>query len=165
MGTPDANGQPSNLNGYVVLQDDLQPTGTALRPSMQRSGEQGDVGVEIGITDVRRQGDLADYGGELQALLTLRMTDRWNGASLTDPATATDLPFSVPVPCIPNADATMGSSCNLTTTADAVLAGLVVEGKRTIWQLGPLEVRDGGADGDADTAPNTTFLHQGLFAP
>jgi hypothetical protein len=46
-----------------------------------------------------------------------------------------------------------------------VLAGTVIESKRTIWQLGQVEVRDGGADGDADTVPNTPFLQQGLFAP
>jgi hypothetical protein len=66
---------------------------------------------------------------------------------------------------MPNGDATVGSSCNLATTADAVLLGAVVESKRTVWQLGEIEVRDGGADGDADTAPNTRFLEQGLFAP
>jgi hypothetical protein len=66
---------------------------------------------------------------------------------------------------MPNGDATVGSTCNLSTTADAVLPGVVVEGKRAVWGLGKVEVRDGGADGDADTAPNTPFLEQGLFVP
>ncbi len=35
----------------------------------------------------------------------------------------------------------------------------------TIWQLGDVEVYDGGADGDVDTTPNTLFMRQGVFAP
>jgi hypothetical protein len=165
VGTPDSNGQPSKLVGYVNLKTICSPPAPTPAPPCTDPGEQGDVGIEIAITDVRRQSDLSDYGGELQSVLELRMTDRLNGASLTDPATATDVPFSIPVPCMPNSDAAVGSSCNLTTTADAVLAGMVVEGKRTIWELGQVEVRDGGADGDGDTAPNTPFLEQGLFTP
>ena len=41
-----------------------------------------------------------------------------------------------------------------------------VETKRTIWQLGAIEVLDGGSDGDGDTAGgNTVFLRQGFFVP
>jgi hypothetical protein len=58
-----------------------------------------------------------------------------------------------------------------------VLPGLVVEQKRTIWQLGELQVLDGGADGDLAAAGGscppacagndgeTPFLLQGLFTP
>ena len=158
IGTPDSNGQAPKLIGYVNLK-------TICGPPCTDPGKPGDVGIEIGITDVRRQSNLSDYGGELQSLMEIRMTDKLNGTSLSDPATAMNVPFSIAVPCMPNADATVGSSCNLTTTADAMLAGMVAEGRRAIWQLGQIEVRDGGADGDADTAPNTPFLRQGLFAP
>jgi hypothetical protein len=34
-----------------------------------------------------------------------------------------------------------------------------------MWQLGDLEVLDGGPDGDVDTADNTVFLRQGIFVP
>jgi hypothetical protein len=165
MGTPDANGLPPKLTGQVILRTICSPPAPNASPPCTNPGDQGDVGIEITITDVRRQSDLADYAGELQALLPIRTTDRWNGTSLTDPATAQDTPLSVPVPCTPNGDATVGSSCNLTTTADAVLPGVVVESKRSVWELGKLEIRDGGADGDADTAPNSPFLEQGLFTP
>jgi hypothetical protein len=165
MGTPDANGLPPKLTGLVILRTICSPPAPNASPPCTDPGDQGDVGIEITITDVRRQSDLADYAGELQALLPIRTTDRWNGTSLTDPATAQDTPLSVPVPCTPNGDATVGSSCNLTTTADAVLPGVVVESKRSVWELGKLEIRDGGADGDADTAPNSPFLEQGLFTP
>ena len=165
VGTPDSNGQPVKLEGHVTIKAICSPPAPGTSPPCTEPGEQGDVEIEFGITDIRRQGDLSDYAGELQSVLVLRTTDRLNGNSLTDPATASDVPFSIPVPCMPNTDATVGSSCNLTTTADAVLAGMVFEGKRTVWGLGEIEVRDGGADGDADTGPNTPFLQQGLFAP
>jgi hypothetical protein len=41
----------------------------------------------------------------------------------------------------------------------------VAEGERAIWQLGQIQVRDGGADGVAATAGNTPFAVQGVFVP
>jgi hypothetical protein len=63
------------------------------------------------------------------------------------------------------------------TSADAVLPGLVVEQKRAIWQLGDLQMLDGGPDGDLAAAGGTCppacagnggeapFLQQGFFTP
>jgi hypothetical protein len=40
------------------------------------------------------------------------------------------------------------------------------EGNRTVWELGRVEVRDGGPDGDVDTpGDNTPFARQGVFIP
>jgi hypothetical protein len=41
----------------------------------------------------------------------------------------------------------------------------VKETQRTIWELGQVQVNDGGPDGNATTAPNTPFLRQGIFVP
>jgi hypothetical protein len=61
---------------------------------------------------------------------------------------------------------TEGGTCNVATTADAVLSDLVREAKRTIWQISKVEIYDGGGDGDADTTgDNTLFAVPGLFAP
>ena len=46
-----------------------------------------------------------------------------------------------------------------------VLPGTVVEIKRTIWQMGPTQVYDGGPDGLAATPGNTLFATQGFFVP
>jgi hypothetical protein len=43
--------------------------------------------------------------------------------------------------------------------------GAVKEGKRSIWQLGQIQVSDGGSDGLVGTAPNTVFARQGIFVP
>jgi hypothetical protein len=70
------------------------------------------------------------------------------------------------VPCAATGDTTVGSTCSVDTTADAVIgAGAVQEGVRTIWQLGQVRINDGGADGVASTTPNSLFMVQGVFVP
>jgi hypothetical protein len=98
-------------------------------------------------------------------VLGLRITDRYNGATLNDPATVTDTPLSFAVPCAATTGPE-GGSCNLTTTADAVMSGVAREGQRAVWELSQVKVYDGGSDGDADTTgDNTLFALQGAFTP
>ena len=78
----------------------------------------------------------------------------------------TDTPFAFAVPCT----ATSGTgNVGLDLCAEnhrgRSAAGLVVELKRTIWQMGDVEVLDGGADGVASTQDNTLFARQGVFVP
>jgi hypothetical protein len=107
---------------------------------------------------------MSDYTGELQGSLTLRITDKLNGPGQDETGTTTDLPFSFPVPC-QGTPGGGGGSCSVDTTVDGVMAGAVVEGKRSNWELGQVEVLDGGADGLAATADNTLFARQGIFIP
>jgi hypothetical protein len=45
-------------------------------------------------------------------------------------------------------------------------AGAIKEASRAIWQLGEINVYDGGSDGiGSTTADNTLFLTQGVFVP
>jgi hypothetical protein len=134
------------------------------------NGDQADVVLNIEITDVRKMSDRSDYPGELRVGFTIRMTDRDSSGGPASasvfPSTALDVAFGFSVGCVPTSDDTVGSTCSAATTADAVLSGVVKEGKRTIWELGRVEVYDGGADGDADTTgDNTLFATQGLFVP
>jgi hypothetical protein len=69
------------------------------------------------------------------------------------------------VQCRPTAATTAGSACNLATTLDALTPGIVPERARAIWELGQIEVTDGGPDGDVDTADNDVFARQGIFIP
>ena len=80
------------------------------------------------------------------------------------PATVQDVPFEFDIPCVATAGS-VGAACSVTTTADAVTPGIVSEGARASWRLSQLQVFDGGADGDPDTADNTVFARQGLFVP
>ena len=61
--------------------------------------------------------------------------------------------------------ASVGSSCSVATSFDAVVPGSVQEIKRSIWELSQVKVFDGGADGLAATTPNTLFAVQGVFVP
>jgi hypothetical protein len=159
VGTPDTNGEAANSSGEVLFrvvgESPIDPT----------NGDQADVRITAELRDVRRKSDLTDYGGELQLIGMLRISDRYNGPALDEPGTVTDLPLSVTIRCTPVPDAAVGATCNASTTADAVSAGTVREGRRAVWQLGRVEVYDGGSDGVAATEPNTLFEHQGLFAP
>ena len=166
VGTPDANGAGSRMVGTV-----------GLRVCVSSACAAGDVRIHASVTDVRcLPGETAcgpansasgsDYTGELQAVTRLRITDDYNGPALTDSATTLDTPFSATVPCTATAtDQAIGSACALATTANALIPGAVSAGHRAIWQLGPVEVYDGGTDGDAQTDGNTLFLRQGVFVP
>jgi len=46
-----------------------------------------------------------------------------------------------------------------------VLPGVIKETRRSNWQLGQVQVFDGGADGVVSTTPNTLFAVQGIFVP
>ena len=109
--------------------------------------------------------DLSDYTGELRGVVGLRITDRINGPRGSwCLATATDLNLGFTIGCAATADPATGASCNLTTSADTLAAGTVLEGRRAIWEATQVKVFDGGADGDGDRA-TTPFATQGLYAP
>ena len=127
--------------------------------------DEADVGFDFKLSDVRTAGTLADYSGELQPRATIRITDRRSGPAVNETGTVQDLVLPATIPCAVTPDVNTGSVCNATTSLDAITPGLVSEGARAIWALGPVEVMDGGADGDVDTVPNQVFARQGLFVP
>ena len=111
----------------------------------------------------------ADYTGEVRATVVLRMTDRWNAVAAgggSDAGTGQGVSLARSFPCAPTASTGTGSSCTLSTTANAIVPGLVLDTKRAIWQMDQVQVYDGGPDGDADTtAGDTLFAVQGIFVP
>jgi hypothetical protein len=148
IGSPDANGVAANSTGsaiYRVLTTDVK--------------------LNVNITDVRLKAGLGDYTGQLQADAVVRITDRLNGPSQTEPATGTDTNFPVTVPCTATGSTTVGSTCSVATSFNAVTPGAIVASQRAVWQLGETKVFDGGPDGLASTGPNTLFERQGVFAP
>ena len=120
------------------------------------------------LKDVYDQPPLTDYTGELRVRTALRITDKLNTRTRADrerrPCPTRSL--GATVPCTATADPDAGSNCNLLTTANTLVPGTVTAGKRSVWGLGQVQVDDGGADGDADTAgDNTLFMVQGVFVP
>jgi WD40 repeat protein len=122
------------------------------------TADEADVRLFVNVRDVRRRSDLSDFPGTLEGRLGLRITDRDNTPHPGGPGagTVTEVPFPFAVPCAVTADATLGSSCAVHTTADAVLAGTAREGGKAIWALSQFEVRD---------TAGAPFLVQGLFVP
>jgi endoglycosylceramidase len=158
VGTLDSNRQAANSVGH--LRYDVLP-GDPVTPA-----NEADVKVSASISDVRRQGALADYTGELSVEQVLQITDRFNGTSLDEPATVAQTPFRFALPCATTSDTTTGASCLLSSSFTAIVPGSVPEGKRSSWELGEADVFDGGSDGQAETtADNTLFERQGIFVP
>jgi hypothetical protein len=158
VGAPDANTKPANSSGFVKA--------VVISGDVSTAADEADVQLTASFTDVRNTGSLTDYTGELLARLDLRITDRFNGPTKGDAATTSALALGVPLTCTATpGPADIGGSCSTSTTADAILAGAVRENLRSVWELGQVEVFDGGADGDVDTTPNTVFARQGIFVP
>jgi hypothetical protein len=154
VGTPDANGQALQSVGSVTVK--------AVLGNPSTPADEADARIATSLTDVRRKVGLADYNGELSTVLHVRLTDRLAGFG----ETVQDFPFNVTVPCTVTDDPALGSSCSLTTTADAVLPGAVPESTHSIWALDKVEVFDGGPDDLASTTTgNTLFETQGVYVP
>jgi hypothetical protein len=158
VGTADANGAAANSTGFARYGVIVGTPGGV---------DDSDVRFTFQLTDVRHQGTLADYTGELQATAVLRVTDRLGGPATPPPGeagTVTDFERSLTVQCAATGS-TAGATCSGTTTLDALVPGTVPEGKRSIWAFGRVQVNDGGADGIVSTTPNTLFAVQGVFVP
>ena len=158
VGTPDANGAAPNFAGSVRLE--------ALPGDAGTPADEADLQITASLSDVRLRSGLADYTGQLVVRLPLRLTDRDNGGPAGfGQGTLEDRNFDAAVPCAATSESSIGSTCSLTTTADAITPGVIGEGDRALWQLGALQVFDGGADGVASTTPNSVFASQGIFIP
>ncbi len=157
VGIPDANGMNAGFEGAarldVVMGDPLTPA------------DEADVRMSVSLSDVRRRAGLGDYTGELRWTTAVQVTDRGDGPGADEAGTGQQATFPVTVPCTATADPAIGATCSLATTFDAVVPGAIDEVKRSVWQLGEVEVRDGGSDGLAATEPNDLFARPGLFVP
>ena len=158
VGTPDANGSSASSIGYLLLK--------VLPGDPEATGDQADVELTLEITDVRRTNDLADYTGDVEGRTVVRITDSGSGASGDEPATTQDFSFSAAAPCAATPAGSTGATCSSVTTLDALIPGSIREGARSIWQLGDVQLFDGGPDGLADTqGDNSLFARQGVFTP
>ena len=170
VGTPDANGAAANSVAFAKLD---------VKVGVPGPPEDSDVLIQANSTDIRckagvtacgnaNAADGADYTGELQGNATIRITDHWNGVAPgggPDAATVVDIPFPVPATCANTASTAEGGLCSANTSANAVVPGSVLDGKRAIVEIGQITITDGGPDGVNATSPNTLFGVQGIFIP
>jgi hypothetical protein len=163
VGSPDANGAGAQSEGSILL--------------TVKSTSPEDVLIKANITDVRckpatsatvcnsaNTADGPDYSGGLQGNATIRISDHYNGPTLTEAATVVDIPFPVGAGCANTAN-TIGGLCTANTSANAVVPGSVKDAQRGVIEIGQLSISDGGADGNVSTADNTVFEVQGIFIP
>ncbi len=152
VGTDDVNGHDSMAIGEVRLSVTV---GSPRTPE-----DEADVQLRAGLTDVRRIRSGVDYAGELTLDLDVKLTDRVSAVGTT----LEPVRIRSTIPCAATAEPE-GARCQLLTTLDAVMPGLIMEGRRSVWELGRVRVFDGGSDGIASTEPNTLFQSQGLSIP
>jgi hypothetical protein len=151
--------------------------------------EEQDIAIDAAISDVRClksvpgcSGVGGDYTGSLIAQMSLRLTDHDGGGTACTTlvgaapcvvVTVQDARFGVLMDGCLATGGPAGATCNLSTTVNAKLPGLVKEGERMVASVLSAYVTDLGEDGDA--GPNcptscgngdeTTFLDTGLFLP
>jgi plastocyanin len=134
------------------------------------AADEADVALTASSTDVRDGSATGpDYGpnprGPDMTLVTrFRITDLSNGTSQTDPATAAEIDFSVPVDCA-TTTGSGGSNCTASTTADAVMPGVIKEGRSMVIQVFRVRLNDSGPDNTRNNADDTLFEQQGIFEP
>ena len=126
IGGPETNGKPVASNSFVRY--------TGL-PGDSNPGDTADMRITVFVNDVIRQGTLADYNGELSVRTTMRITDKSTVRSADNSGTVIEQGFRVTVPCVPTVATTVGATCSVTTTADAVLTGCRPRGQAR--HLGP----------------------------
>jgi TolB protein len=174
FGTPDANGAAANSVGRVTFK---VRTGNPATPA-----NEADVLVDIALTDVRCKfnayglncpgGAMSDYAGNLRLHFTgnVRVTDRYSGGTEGDSATLAQQSgpdWSGPVIsalCAATADDSIGSSCGVQTSLNAIIPDSVHEGRRAIWALPRIAVYDEGLA--AQSGQSAALLAvQGVFVP
>ncbi len=164
IGTPDNNGAGAQSIGSVLLNviptapEDVQITssGTDIRCFPATSAT---------VCNSANAADGPDYSGQLQGNATIRISDHYNGPSLNQAATVTDIPFPVNGTCANTASTSIGGSCSVNTTANAVVPGSVKNTQRAVVEISQLQIFDGGSTGTAGAADATLFSVQGIFIP
>ena len=184
VGTPDYNGAGANSVGSLRMAAFCNGGAVGEQPPcLTTAGDQLDGKIQLTLSDVRCQAAsggcasaLADYTGQLWLFAHFRLTDKNFGpAGTVGPsgnATSTNLTVDFGVPCTATGSTTIGSTCSITTSFDAVLgsSNAVAEQKRGVWELNgglggrSIALYDGGSNGVFGIG-DTVFATAGLFFP
>jgi len=151
-------------------------TATAEIPPTQADGSAYGPGS---ITETRSVADRAfqatdHYNSKTGATCTTtKPSVGWAASDVTAPyclATTTAKPFPVPVVCEPNGDPLEppGSNCGVNTTANSLVPNAVKDGKRSVLEIGQIQIYDAGSNGvrELGTGTNDKIVgRQGIFIP
>ena len=98
----------------------------------------------------------------------VQVTDRNNttdAGQTNQAATTVPLPYPIPFNCTQTSDPTVGSTCGVQTTANTIVPGSAVQGKRAIWELGQFQILDQGPNGIPGDSDDNPFEVEGVFVP
>ena len=155
-GHPDANGAERRTRSGRSR--------SARRSAIPAPTDDADVQLIASVTDVRNKTGLADYTGRAAgeaAAEDHRQAERPGRGRAGD----REHDLQLHVPCTATGAAGVGSTCSITTTADAVIPGVGAGEQARDLAGRRVQVFDGGPDGVASTAGNTLFASQAVFVP
>jgi hypothetical protein len=178
-GTPSAHGAPL---AFLSCNPPAYAPGTAARfrgrgsadltvlpGDLTTPADEADVAISASLTDVRAAAG-GDYspsaiGPDLTLVARLRISDSFNGPASSDPGTAADLEFPVPVDCVATADPAAGSDCGATTSFDAVSPGSIGEHRAAVLQAFRVRVNDSGPNAIRGDGDDRRLASQGIYVP
>jgi hypothetical protein len=147
-----------------------EATVTVVPGNLATPADEADARITATISDVRSgSGGGTDYnpasGADMTLISKLRITDTRYGTLEVEPGTTTDIRFEVPLTCATTSDSSVGSTCSVNTTADAIVPGTIAEGKKTVIGLFRVQIDDAGPDNVRDNADDSLFAQQGYYVP
>jgi hypothetical protein len=165
VGTADSNGAAAHSIGHIdfkVLAVPPEDVHTTLSFSDVRCTPS----VSPSVCTLSNAQDGPDYSGDIQALFVSRITDHFNGPNLTDAATVVDIPFPVNTTCQNTSSTAVGGLCSVSTSFNTILPGVIKDDQRQNWEIGQVQIQDGGNDGATQTSgDNNLFAVEGTFVP
>jgi hypothetical protein len=160
-----APGTAAHLGSQSVASATL----TAVPGDLTTAADEADLAVQLSATDVRSIQGGGDYtpsaGTDVTLVERLRLSDAFNGPSQNDAGTANDFDFPVGADCAATPDPAVGSTCSVSTSADAVTPGSIREGREMVLQSFRLRLNDSGANGTRGDADDRAFAQQGVYVP
>jgi len=165
VGTSDANGATANSIGSLLIK--VIPTGREdILTTLTITDVRCRPGTDASVCSSANAADGPDYTGQIQGNMTVRISDHYNGPSLTEAATVQDIPNPINAPCTATADTSVGSTCTVTACATCIGPPRGdIGGQRSVVGITQVYVTDGGPDGVVSTADNLVFLREGVFVP
>lgn len=131
--------------------------------------DEADLALVASVNDVRNRQTGGDYnpgsGADVTMIPRLRLSDARNGISGSDSATTTDFDFPVPIGCAPTADPSRGSTCEVSSSADALVPDAIAEDRHTTVAAWKLWLFDSGTNGVRGDADDKQFAQQGIYVP
>jgi hypothetical protein len=148
-------------------------TETAEIPLTQFSGPGAGMPVNPGtVTEVRSVADRAFQATDHYSARKVAAACNTQGSPPPNClATTQGEPFPVPVVCTPTASTTLGSTCGNNTTANSLVPGAVVNGKRGVVEVGQVHIYDSGNNGlrnygtGGGTGDDRIAVRQGITIP